>query len=354
MWEKLKKLKDRFDELTRQLSDPDVIADTVRWQSVVKERSSLESAVALYDEWLECDKSERECREIIDDGSDKDMCALAHEELTSVEARKEKLEEELKFELLPKDPDDDKNVIMEFRAGAGGEEASLFAAVLLRMYTRFAERMRWKVKQIELNATDLGGVKEAVIGISGKGAYSKLKYESGVHRVQRVPETESQGRIHTSTATVAVMPEMDDVDVKIDERDLKIDTYRSGGAGGQYVNKTESAIRITHLPTGIVVTCQDEKSQAKNRESAMKVLKARVYDHFKNKAESEYAAGRRSLIGTGDRSERIRTYNYPQGRVTDHRINRTQYDLEDFLDGDLFEMTDALALADKNALLAQQ
>ena len=279
------------------------------------------------------------------------MCALAREELTSVEARKEKLEEELKFELLPKDPDDDKNVIMEFRAGAGGEEASLFAAVLLRMYTRFAERMRWKVKQIELNATDLGGVKEAVIGISGKGAYSKLKYESGVHRV---PETESQGRIHTSTATVAVMPEMDDVDVKIDERDLKIDTYRSGGAGGQYVNKTESAIRMTHLPTGIVVTCQDEKSQAKNRESAMKVLKARVYDHFKNKAESEYAAGRRSLIGTGDRSERIRTYNYPQGRVTDHRINRTQYDLEDFLDGDLFEMTDALALADKNALLAQQ
>ena len=354
MWEKLKKLKYRFDELTRQLSDPDVIADTVRWQSVVKERSSLESAVALYDEWLECDKSERECREIIEDGSDKEMCALAREELTSVEARKEKLEEEIKFELLPKDPDDDKNVIMEFRAGAGGEEASLFAAVLLRMYTRFAERMRWKVKQIELNATDLGGVKEAVIGISGKGAYSKLKYESGVHRVQRVPETESQGRIHTSTATVAVMPEMDDVDVKIDERDLKIDTYRSGGAGGQYVNKTESAIRITHLPTGIVVTCQDEKSQAKNRESAMKVLKARVYDHFKNKAESEYAAGRKSLIGTGDRSERIRTYNYPQGRVTDHRINRTQYDLEDFLDGDLFEMTDALALADKNALLAQQ
>lgn len=354
MWEKLKKLRERFDELTALVSDPAVIADTVRWQEIVKERSSLEKAVALYDEWLSCDKTERECREILSDGSDKEMCALAHDELAEVKVRKERLEDELKYELLPKDPDDDKNVIMEFRAGAGGEEASLFAAVLLRMYTRFAERMRWKVKEIDVSATDLGGVKEATISVGGKGAYSKLKYESGVHRVQRVPETESQGRIHTSTATVAVMPEMDDVDVKIDEKDLKIDTYRSGGAGGQYVNKTESAIRITHLPTGIVVTCQDEKSQAKNRESAMKVLKSRVYDYYKTKAESEYAASRRSLVGTGDRSERIRTYNYPQGRVTDHRINRTQYDLEDFLDGDLFEMLDALALADKNALLARE
>ena len=353
MWEKLKKLKDRFDELTRQLSDPDVIADTVRWQSVVKERSSLESAVALYDEWLECDKSERECREIIDDGSDKEMCALAREELTSVEAHKEKLEEELKFELLPKDPDDDKNVIMEFRAGAGGEEASLFAAVLLRMYTRFAERMRWKVKQIELNATDLGGVKEAVIGISGKGAYSKLKYESGVHRVQRVPETESQGRIHTSTVTVAVLPEAEDVDVRIDEKDIRVDLFRSSGAGGQKVNKTETAIRLTHFPTGIVVTCQDERSQLKNKEKAYRVLRSRLYDYYNSRAASAEAANRRSLVGTGDRSERIRTYNFPQSRITDHRIGLSLHNMESFLAGDLDEMIDALARADTERRLAQ-
>lgn len=352
MWEKLKQLKKQYDRLTEQVSDPAVIADTEKWRAAVKERSAIEPAVQLYERWLANEKTVAECREIIEDGSDKDMTALAKEELSSALAAGEKLEEELKYELLPKDPDDDKNVIVEIRAGAGGEEAGLFAAVLLRMYTRFAERMRWKVREIDIGRTDLGGVKEAVFMITGKGAYSRLKYESGVHRVQRVPETESQGRIHTSTATVAVMPEIGDLDVKIDEKDLKIDTYRSGGAGGQYVNKTESAIRITHLPTGIVVTCQDEKSQAKNRESAMKVLKSRVYDYYKSKKESEYAANRRSLVGTGDRSERIRTYNYPQGRVTDHRINRTEYSLGDFLDGDLFGMLDALALADKDAMLA--
>ena len=352
MWEKLKQLKEQYDRLTEQVSDPAVIADTEKWRAAVKERSAIEPAVQLYERWLANEKTVAECRAIIEDGSDKDMTALAKEELSSALAAGEKLEEELKYELLPKDPDDDKNVIVEIRAGAGGEEAGLFAAVLLRMYTRFAERMRWKVREIDIGRTDLGGVKEAVFMITGKGAYSRLKYESGVHRVQRVPETESQGRIHTSTATVAVMPEIGDLDVKIDEKDLKIDTYRSGGAGGQYVNKTESAIRITHLPTGIVVTCQDEKSQAKNRESAMKVLKSRVYDYYKSKKESEYAANRRSLVGTGDRSERIRTYNYPQGRVTDHRINRTEYSLGDFLDGDLFGMLDALALADKDAMLA--
>lgn len=352
MWEKLKQLKEQYDRLTEQVSDPAVIADTEKWRAAVKERSAIEPAVQLYERWLANEKIVAECREIIEDGSDKDMTALAKEELSSALAAGEKLEEELKYELLPKDPDDDRNVIVEIRAGAGGEEAGLFAAVLLRMYTRFAERMRWKVREIDIGRTDLGGVKEAVFMITGKGAYSRLKYESGVHRVQRVPETESQGRIHTSTATVAVMPEIGDLDVKIDEKDLKIDTYRSGGAGGQYVNKTESAIRITHLPTGIVVTCQDEKSQAKNRESAMKVLKSRVYDYYKSKKESEYAANRRSLVGTGDRSERIRTYNYPQGRVTDHRINRTEYSLGDFLDGDLFGMLDALALADKDAMLA--
>ena len=355
MWEKLKKLKDRFDELTRQLSDPDVIADTVRWQSVVKERSSLESAVALYDEWLECDKSERECREIIEDGSDKDMCALAREELTSVEERKEKLEEELKFELLPKDPDDDKNVIMEFRAGAGGEEAALFAYELYRMYVNYCERHRFRIEEVDKNDTELGGIKEVVLNISGKGAYSRLKFQSGVHRVQRVPETESQGRIHTSTVTVAVLPEAEDVDVEIRDEDIRVDVYRSSGAGGQKVNKTETAIRITHFPTGIVVTCQDERSQLKNKDKAFKVLRSRLYDYYSGLSQSQQDKQRKSLVGRGDRSERIRTYNFPQGRVTDHRIGLSLYSLDGFIMGDIDEMIDALAVAEReNALAAQE
>ena len=260
-------------------------------------------------------------------------------------------EEALKILLLPKDPNDDKNVVLEIRAGAGGDEAGLFGAELLRMYLKYAERNRWKTEEIDSNVTELGGVKEVSYLISGKGAYSRLKYESGVHRVQRVPETESQGRVHTSTVTVAVLPEAEDVEIEINENDLKIDTYRSSGAGGQHVNKTESAIRITHLPTGIVVSCQDERSQIKNREKAMKVLKAKLYDHFASQAESAYAANRKSLVGTGDRSERIRTYNFPQGRVSDHRINLTLYSLENFMEGDLDEMVDALSLADKNQKL---
>ena len=248
--------------------------------------------------------------------------------------------------LLPADPDDNKNVIIEIRAGAGGEEAGLFGAVLQRMYMRFAERMRWKSEQLSINETDLGGIKESVFMISGKGAFSLLKYESGVHRVQRVPQTESQGRSHTSTVTVAVLPEVKDVDVEINEKDLKIDYYRSSGAGGQHVNKTESAVRITHIPTGIVVECQHERSQIKNRESAMQVLKARLYDHYRSLQESEYAQNRRMQVGTGDRSERIRTYNYPQGRVTDHRIGMTLYSLDAFLDGDIGEMIEALREAD--------
>ena len=352
MFEKLDGMKKRFDELTEKISDPAVIADTSLWQKLVKERSSLEEAVNLYDAYLSNENSVAECREIIDDGSDKEMVSLAKEELSAALKKKEELTEQLKIALLPKDPDDDKNVIVEIRAGAGGEEAGLFGAELVRMYERFAERCRWKVKEIDVNASDLGGIKEAVFMISGHGAYSRLKYESGVHRVQRVPETESQGRIHTSTVTVAVLPEAEDVEVEILEKNLKIDAYRAGGAGGQHVNKTESAIRITHLPTGIVVTCQDEKSQGKNKESAMKVLKTRVYDYYRSQQEKEYASSRKLLVGTGDRSERIRTYNFPQGRVTDHRIGLTLYSLDSFLDGDLFEMLDALAIANRNELLS--
>lgn len=352
MFEKLESMKNRFDELTAKISDPAVIADTATWQKLVKERSALEEPVNLYAEYVVNEATVSECREIIDDGSDKEMVALAKEELSAALKKREELTENLKIALLPKDPDDDKNVIIEIRAGAGGDEAGLFGAELVRMYERFAERCRWKVKEIDVNANDLGGIKEAVFIITGHGAYSRLKYESGVHRVQRVPETESQGRIHTSTVTVAVLPEAEDVEVEIFEKDLKIDAYRAGGAGGQYVNKTESAIRITHLPTGIVVTCQDEKSQGKNKESAMKVLKSRVYDYYRTQQEKEYASSRKMLVGTGDRSERIRTYNFPQGRVTDHRIGLTLYSLDAFLDGDLFEMLDALALANRNEMLS--
>lgn len=352
MFEKLESMKNRFDELTAKISDPAVIADTATWQKLVKERSALEEPVNLYAEYVANEATVSECREIIDDGSDKEMVALAKEELSAALKKREELTENLKIALLPKDPDDDKNVIIEIRAGAGGDEAGLFGAELVRMYERFAERCRWKVKEIDVNANDLGGIKEAVFMITGHGAYSRLKYESGVHRVQRVPETESQGRIHTSTVTVAVLPEAEDVEVEILEKDLKIDAYRAGGAGGQYVNKTESAIRITHLPTGIVVTCQDEKSQGKNKESAMKVLKSRVYDYYRTQQEKEYASSRKMLVGTGDRSERIRTYNFPQGRVTDHRIGLTLYSLDAFLDGDMFEMLDALALANRNEMLS--
>ena len=286
------------------------------------------------------------CEEIISAEEDEELVELAKADVAALKERQTQLEGEIKKMLLPADPDDNKNVIIEIRAGAGGEEAGLFGAVLQRMYMRFAERMRWKSEQLSINETDLGGIKESVFMISGKGAFSLLKYESGVHRVQRVPQTESQGRIHTSTVTVAVLPEVKDVDVEINEKDLKIDYYRSSGAGGQHVNKTESAVRITHIPTGIVVECQNERSQIKNRESAMQVLKARLYDHYRSLQESEYAQNRRMQVGTGDRSERIRTYNYPQGRVTDHRIGMTLYSLDAFLDGDIGEMIEALREAD--------
>ena len=344
-------MKARYLELTDMLADPAVIARQEEWQKVAKEHSALSEIIANYDLYLAAERTVAECDEILEGESDKELLALAAEERADAEKRMQELRDTLKIQLLPKEPNDDKNVVIEIRAGTGGEEASLFGAVLMRMYMRFAERMHWKTEEVDMNMTDLGGVKEAVFMISGKGAYSKLKYESGAHRVQRVPATESQGRIHTSAATVAVLPEVEDVDVEINPADLKIDTYRAGGAGGQYVNKTESAIRITHLPTGLVVTCQDEKSQIKNKEKALKVLKSKLFDYYRSAADKEYAEKRRAQVGSGDRSERIRTYNYPQGRVTDHRIGMTLYSLEQFLDGDMLEMLDALALNEQNELL---
>lgn len=351
MFEKLKLMKARYEELNRKLSDPDVIARQDEWQKVAKEHSALSEIIANYDLYCKAERELEECEALLSSESDPDLIALAEEEKESAKKEMERLKDVLKVQLLPKDPNDDKNVVIEIRAGTGGEEASLFGAVLMRMYMRFAERMHWKTEEVDMNMTDLGGVKEAVFLVSGKGAYSKLKYESGAHRVQRVPATESQGRIHTSAATVAVLPEAEDVDADFNPADLKIDTYRAGGAGGQYVNKTESAIRITHIPTGLVVTCQDEKSQIKNKEKAMKVLKSKLYDYYRSQADKEYAEKRRAQVGSGDRSERIRTYNYPQGRVTDHRIGMTLYSLEQFLDGDMLEMIEALALNEQNELL---
>ena len=351
MFEKQKLMKARYEELNRKLSDPEVIARQDEWQKVAKEHSALSEIIANYDLYCKAERELEECEALLSSENDPDLIVLAEEEKESAKKEMERLKDVLKVQLLPKDPNDDKNVVIEIRAGTGGEEASLFGAVLMRMYMRFAERMHWKTEEVDMNMTDLGGVKEAVFLVSGKGAYSKLKYESGAHRVQRVPATESQGRIHTSAATVAVLPEAEDVDADFNPADLKIDTYRAGGAGGQYVNKTESAIRITHIPTGLVVTCQDEKSQIKNKEKAMKVLKSKLYDYYRSQADKEYAEKRRAQVGSGDRSERIRTYNYPQGRVTDHRIGMTLYSLEQFLDGDMLEMIEALALNEQNELL---
>ena len=323
------------------------------WREMVKERASLEEIVAAFDEYCAAKAQLDNCKAMLNDHLDSEMKELVHAEIEELEAQLTSLDEKLHVLLLPKDPNDDRDVILEIRAGTGGDEASLFGADLLRMYLRFAERNGYKVEYLNNNMTDMGGVKEVVLSISGRrGAYSRLKYESGVHRVQRVPETESQGRIHTSAATVAVLPEVDDVQIEIKESDLRIDTYRSSGAGGQHVNKTESAIRITHLPTNMVVSCQDEKSQLKNKEQAMRVLKSRLYDFYRNQQAAERAGARKSQIGSGDRSERIRTYNFPQGRVTDHRIGMTIYKLEAFLDGDMDELIDALSLAERSELLA--
>ena len=350
MFEKLKLMKERFAYLTDEISKPEVIADRELWQKLVKEHSDLETVIEKYDEYLAAEKSFEEAKELLSSGDD-ELNELAKAEFEEYKEKMEQLTGELKILLLPKDPNDGKNVVIEVRAGAGGEEAGLFGAELVRMYKRYAERHRWGVEDVTTNVTDLGGVKEVSFLVKGNGAYSKLKFESGVHRVQRVPETESQGRVHTSTATVAVLPEAEDVEVQIDEKDLKIDRFRSGGAGGQHVNKTESAIRITHLPTGIVVVCEDERSQIKNYEKAMKILKTRLYDHFQTMATKAITDKRSAQIGTGDRSERIRTYNFPQGRVSDHRIGLTLYSLGTFMDGDLDEMIEALQIANQNAQL---
>ena len=350
MFEKLKLMKERFAYLTDEISKQEVIADRELWQKLVKEHSDLETVIEKYDEYLAAEKSFEEAKELLSSGDD-ELKELAKAEFEEYKEKMEQLTGELKILLLPKDPNDGKNVVIEVRAGAGGEEAGLFGAELVRMYKRYAERHRWGVEDVTTNVTDLGGVKEVSFLVKGNGAYSKLKFESGVHRVQRVPETESQGRVHTSTATVAVLPEAEDVEVQIDDKDLKIDRFRSGGAGGQHVNKTESAIRITHLPTGIVVVCEDERSQIKNYEKAMKILKTRLYDHFQTMATKAITDKRSAQIGTGDRSERIRTYNFPQGRVSDHRIGLTLYSLGTFMDGDLDEMIEALQIANQNAQL---
>lgn len=342
----------RYEKLGELLADQSVLADMATWKKYAKERSDIEETALKYGEYKKVEEEMKDVENTLKDETDRDMKALLEEEYYDCKDKLGKISEELKILLLPKDPNDDKNVIMEIRSGAGGEEAALFAGDLYRMYLRYADRNRWKAEEIDINETELGGIKEVVFSISGKGAYSKLKYESGVHRVQRVPQTESQGRIQTSTVTVAVLPEAVDVEINIDEKDLKIDTYRSSGAGGQHVNKTESCIRMTHLPTGIVVTCQDERSQLKNREKAMKVMKSRLYDYYNSQYQSEYAENRKNQIGTGDRSERIRTYNFPQGRITDHRIGFTAYNLDEFMLGDIDAMVEALTLADREARLA--
>ena len=347
MIDKLNAVKARFDEVEQTLCDPAVISDPAVYASLMKERKKLQPLVDCFVRFLNAQRSFDEAKQLLDSGGlDKEFRALAQEEYDTQKQSLDQLQEELKILLLPKDENDDKNVIVEIRGGAGGEESALFAAVLFRMYTMYAERKGFKIEVLGENTTELGGFKEISFLVVGEGAYSRLKFESGVHRVQRVPETESQGRIHTSTATVAVLPEAEDVDVQLNPGDLQIDTFRSSGAGGQHINKTESAIRITHLPTGIVVECQDERSQHKNKDKAMRVLRSKILELEQQKQRDSIADVRKSQVGTGDRSERIRTYNYPQGRVSDHRIGLTLYKLEQFLNGDMDELIDALITAD--------
>ena len=348
---KLQEIIDKYHHLSEEMTKPEVLNDQKKLSSVAKEHSSLEKVVQVATEYISVLDQIDEDKEMLNE-DDAELIAIAREELPSLEVEKSKLEEELKILLLPKDPNDDKNLILEIRAGTGGDEAALFASDLYRIYIRYAERKNWKYKIMNSSDTGIGGIKEAIVSINGKGAFGMLKYESGVHRVQRVPKTETSGRVHTSAATVAVLPEAEDVDIDINDGDLKIDTYRASGAGGQHVNKTESAIRITHIPTGLVVTCQDESSQHKNRAAALKVLKARLLASEQQKAAAERAAERKSLVSTGDRSAKIRTYNFPQGRITDHRISFTSYKLHEVMDGDLTELIEKLKIAEQQELMS--
>lgn len=354
MIDKLDKIKERFEFLNDELSKAEVCSDAEKYGKYSKERAELEETAETYGKYLAAEKEMNDAFSLAEEESDKEMKDLLLAEGYECKEKLAALKEELKILLLPKDENDEKSCVLEIRAGAGGEEAALFAAVLCRMYAGYCARKRLKIEAVDVSSTELGGVKEAVYQVSGKDAYKLLKYESGVHRVQRVPETETQGRIHTSTATVAVLPEAEDVEVEINDKDVRIDIFHSGGAGGQNVNKVASAVRLTHFPTGIVVTCQDERSQLKNKERAFQVLRSRLYDLYRGKAGREREESRRSLVGSGDRSERIRTYNYPQSRITDHRIGFSVYDMEKFLAGDLDEMVQALAIADREMLLASE
>ncbi|HLU22869.1 peptide chain release factor 1 [Lederbergia graminis] len=351
MFDKLQFVEERYEKLNELLSDPEIVNDATKLREYSKEQSSIAETVEVYREYKEAQSEYKDAKAMLDDKLDAEMREMVKEEIGELEDRLEELESRLKILLVPKDPNDDKNVIMEIRGAAGGDEAALFAGDLYRMYSRFAENQGWKTDVIEAHSTGVGGYKEIIFMINGNGAFSKLKYENGAHRVQRVPETESGGRIHTSTATVAVLPEAEEVEIDIHDKDIRVDTFASSGPGGQSVNTTMSAVRLTHIPTGVVVSCQDEKSQIKNKEKAMKVLRARIYDKFQQEAQAEYDANRKSAVGTGDRSERIRTYNFPQNRVTDHRIGLTIQKLDQILEGKLDEVIDALVIEDQSKKL---
>lgn len=353
MLDRLQSLEDRYDKLNELLSDPEVISDTKKLRDYSKEQSDLEEVIQAYREYKDVTTQLQDAKEMLNEEQDSDMVEMVKSEVSELSSRKEELEERLKVLLLPKDPNDDKNVIMEIRGAAGGDEAALFAGDLYRMYSRYAESQGWKIEVMEANTTGVGGYKEIIFMINGQGAFSKLKYENGAHRVQRVPETESGGRIHTSTATVVALPEAEEVEVEVHDKDIRVDTFTSSGPGGQSVNTTMSAVRLTHEPTGIVVSIQDEKSQIKNKEKAMKILRARIYDKFQREAQAEYDENRKSAVGSGDRSERIRTYNFPQNRVTDHRIGLTIQKLDQILEGKVDEVIDALMMEEQTKKMEQ-